>query len=67
MLGQCDSCMVELDTGEVKLGCLHSIPAGRTDMTITVVGTDEAWAAMCAGSDDETEPTDDGGEDLIFV
>eukprot|EP00210_Caulerpa_lentillifera_P007380 g7053.t1 len=70
LTGQCDSCMVELDTGEVKLGCMHSIPTDRSEMTITVVGTDEAWEAMCAGGSGLTEDEDTSAneeDDLTFV
>lgn len=68
LTGQCDSCMVELDNGEVKLGCMHSIPADRTEMTITVVGTDEAWDAMCAGGPEEDKASPENEEDdLTFV
>lgn len=46
--GQCDSCLVELDTGEAVLACMRSIPQGRENLTVTVVSTDEAWEAMLA-------------------
>jgi len=59
-LGQCDSCLVELDTGEAVLGCMTPIPEGRDKMSITVVASDEAWGAMVVGDDD-------AGDELEFV
>lgn len=64
LTGQCDSCMVETDTGEVILACMNCVPK-REKMELTVVASDEAWDAMCAGSSEED--TEEDGADFMFV
>lgn len=72
LTGQCDSCLVELDSGEAILACMNAVPKGRESMEVTVIASDEAWEAMCAGEEKSEEQTGEGGtgtaeDDFMFV
>ena len=65
LTGQCDSCLVETDTGEAILACMNAVPKGREKMGLTVVASDEAWDAMCAGEPESEAEQEDA--DFMFV